>query len=280
MKIDLVIPYVNVNDQVWRKTFMDFCKKHNNTNVATMGGKRYEDDGLITYQLKLAHKNMSFIRDIYLLVSNIEQVPAGIDESIKIVLHKDFIPREYLPTFNSTTIEMFLWNIKELGEYFIYANDDMLPCKALSETDFYKNGSIKMNFILNNIRECKSEFRFQCKNSYQHICNALNLKYPQDMYIRPEHTMTPMIKSHCKEVFDLLENVIKRHIWAFRTMYQHNQYIYPNYEKLKYRAYESNIDFLYTELTNGIDLKHQIVCINKYDMKLKPQLIEELEKLL
>ena len=38
---------------------------------------------------------------------------------------KQFIPNNFLPTFNSCTIEMFIGNIKGLSEYFIYGNDDM-----------------------------------------------------------------------------------------------------------------------------------------------------------
>ena len=35
---------------------------------------------------------------------------------------------------------MFLWNIPNLSEYFIYANDDMLPTKGMKPSDFFENG--------------------------------------------------------------------------------------------------------------------------------------------
>ena len=47
---------------------------------------------------------MPYIKNVFLLVSNIEQVPDYVDQSkVKIVLHKDFIPEEFIPTFNSCT---------------------------------------------------------------------------------------------------------------------------------------------------------------------------------
>jgi len=59
---------------------------------------------------------------------------------INIVLHEDIIPEKYLPTFNSTTIEMFLCKIKGLSEHFIYFNDDMFPVMPHSMNDFFIDG--------------------------------------------------------------------------------------------------------------------------------------------
>lgn len=84
---------------------------------------------------------MPFIRTVHLIVSNIEQVPEWLDQSkVHVVLHKDIIPEDLLPTFNSTTIEMYLHKIDGLSEHFIYSNDDMLAINALSQENFFKDG--------------------------------------------------------------------------------------------------------------------------------------------
>ena len=63
---------------------------------------------------------MPYVRKIFLIVSNIEQVPSWLNtEKVNIVLHKDFIPDTLLPTFNSTTIEMFLPNINVFLPHFL-----------------------------------------------------------------------------------------------------------------------------------------------------------------
>ena len=62
------------------------------------------------------------------------------NEKIVVVKHEDFIPKEYLPTFNSHTIELNLHRIKGLSEYFIYFNDDTFILDKLQEKDFFKNG--------------------------------------------------------------------------------------------------------------------------------------------
>ena len=42
---------------------------------------------------------------------------------------------------------MFLWNIPNLSEYFIYANDDMLPTGALKPSDFFYGNKINIRLI-------------------------------------------------------------------------------------------------------------------------------------
>ena len=67
------------------------------------------------------------MENVFLLVSGETQVPSWVDRSVvNVVLHKDIIPERFLPTFNSTTIEMFMHRIPGLGEEFLYFNDDMV----------------------------------------------------------------------------------------------------------------------------------------------------------
>ena len=284
-KVDMVIPYVNNKDRVWLDTYVNYCKKHRLYNkIVAMRGNRYDCGDLINYQLKLIKKNMPFINKIYLLLSNKEQAPKELPNNCVIVLHKDFIPRQHLPTFNSTTIEMFLWNIKNLGEHFIYANDDMLPTQKLQLCNFFaENGKIKIKMVYNPYSKVGSQFQNQCMNSYQHIYEAKGLSCSKLEYVKPVHSFTPMIKSHCKEAYDLIKNKINENIWAFRTDYQHNQYIYPIYEMLTFGIEDSDVDFKYVEINNkeDLDLNHQITCINEIpNYQLYGFVINELEKLL
>lgn len=279
-KISIVIPYVDNTDEVWKRIYKNYCVENNLIfKLVDMKTDRYEDIGLINYQLKLINKHMPWVDTIYLLLMNCEQAPKNLPSNVKIVYHAAFIPQKYLPTFNSTTIEMFLWNIKGLGEYFIYANDDMLPFKDLKPTDFFtEEGKCKIEWWEEDIREINNVFRKQSYNSYRHT--GIRLGKPTDKYIyyRPAHSMTPMRKSHCKQAYDLLSDVINQHIRAFRTEYQYNQYIYPVFEKFIYGTENSTIDFLYTQFKDGIDLDHDIVCLNIIPKNLEKDVLQELEK--
>ena len=262
-KIDFCIAYVNNQDEVWRKTYIDFCKQHNlHERIVDLLGSRYGGLTFIYDQIKLVNKNMPWINKIYLLLSNKEQIiPSLLPSNVEIVLHEDFIPYQFLPTFNSTTIEMFLWNIKNISEKFIYANDDMLPTGKLEPTDFFEGDKIKIKWRKEQFSPNSSMYAYQCKNNCVSMCMKLGTKWNGDM-LRPVHSFTPIIKSHAKESFNFIKDLVVKHIKAFRTEYQHNQYIYPLYEFYKFGTLDSDIDFCYTELKDDFDLNHQIVCVN------------------
>ena len=282
-KIDFLVPYVNNLDIVWRDNFIKYCRLHNlNNKIVSLLGSRYGGIDFLYNQLRLVNKNMPWINNIYLIVSNKEQIiPSLLPKNVIVVYHHDFIPYVYLPTFNSCTIEMFIWNIKGLSEHFIYANDDMLPTGKLEPTDFFdfNKNKIKIEWRNDLFSPNMTVYAYQCKNNCVSMLNRFDKTFDGNM-LRPVHSFTPMIKSHCRDAFYLIKDDILKHIRAFRTEYQHNQYIYPLYEYYKYGTLDSNIDFLYTELNEDFDLNHQICCINcegkkQYVEKYK----EEIKKL-
>ena len=271
--IDFVIAYVNNQDVVWRNVFIEYCKKHNlHEKIVELLGNRFGGITFVYDQIKLVNKNMPWVHKIYLLLSNIEQIDKSkLPSNVEIVLHEQFIPWVFRPTFNSTTIEMFLWNIPNLSEYFIYANDDMLPTGKLEPSDFFEDGKIKIRWRKDTFYVNSNVYAYQCRNNCISLSKKLKLKY-DNILLRPVHSFTPMIKSHAKESYKLIEDLVVPHIRAFRTPKQHNQYIFPLYEFYKYGTLDSDIDFLYTELKEDFDLNHQIVCVN---MENKKEYIEK-----
>lgn len=128
--IDLVVTYVDDRDPVWQKAIQQY-------NIEDMPS-RYRSWDIFKYWFRGVEKHMSFIRTIHLVVSNIEQVPEWLDQDkVHVVLHKDIILQQLLPTFNSTTIEMYLHKITGLAEHFIYSNDDMMPMNLMQAEDFF-----------------------------------------------------------------------------------------------------------------------------------------------
>lgn len=280
--IDVVIPYVNNNDRVWQKNYINYCVDRNYINrITDMRGNRYDDNNMFEYLIRGIEKFMPFVNKIYLLVSNKEQVPLFIKkhDKVKVVLHREFIYSQYLPTFNSTTIEIFLWNIKGLGERFIYINDDMFPIGKLDISDFFtKEGKVKMNMAQTELGDKPAQFRQVCYNSYKSVLNGLKMSVKGNSYIKPDHTFTPMIKSHVKTCYKMLEKDISKNIRAFRTEKQVNQYIYPIYELVTENLVASDIKFKYCELNEelvefiGDEIKnkeYQVICINDNCIKRK-----------
>ena len=126
--MDIVITYVNGLDPIWQQEYA----KHTNTPILE---KRFRDWGTLKYLFRGIETNMPFIRKVHLVVSGESQVPKWLNrEQVNVVLHKDIIPAQLLPTFNCNPIEMHLHNIADLDEEYIYFNDDifpLLPCPPI-----------------------------------------------------------------------------------------------------------------------------------------------------
>ena len=128
--IDIVVTYVDDRDPVWQKAIQQY-------NIEDMPS-RYRSWDIFKYWFRGVEKHMPFIQTVHLVVSNIEQIPEWLDQSkVHVVLHKDIIPQKLLPTFNSTTIEMYLHKIDGLSECFIYSNDDMMPMNDMDIGSFF-----------------------------------------------------------------------------------------------------------------------------------------------
>ena len=230
--MDAVITYVNGNDPLWRQDY-----------ASAVGGaalsKRYRDFGTLKYLLRGIEKHMPFIRNVYLVVSRESQVPEWIDPAqVHIILHRDIIPVSALPTFNSTTIEMFLHRISGLDEQFLYFNDDMFPLRACAPEDFFPDGRGAMgyarHYLANNL------FRIQTRNCSQVAQEALGLK-PTRTFYRPQHTCSPMLRSECEVLFSQMEERILRSLSPLREPQNLSQYFFLDYQYFKGRSINRRI---------------------------------------
>lgn len=218
--MDIVITYVDGNDPAWKRDYEKY------TSVPVME-KRFRDWGTLKYLLRGIETKMPFIRNVYLVVSHESQVPEWVDrDNLKIVLHKDIIPAEYLPTFNSTSIEIFLHRIPGLDEEYLYFNDDFFPVGDCTETDFFCNGIGSIGFT-KHLLTC-GQYKKHCRNSDHVARKALGMR-PAPFFVRPQHICSPMLKSECEEVFRKMEPVIMSSLSMLREDKNINQYLYLDY---------------------------------------------------
>ncbi len=230
--MDIVITYVDGLDPLWRK---DYEKA---LDVPAMS-KRFRDWGTLKYLLRGIEVHMPFVENVYLVVARDSQVPSWVDRKVlKVVLHEDIIPAEHLPTFNSTTIEMFLHKIPGLAERFIYFNDDIFPLADCTPDDFYMDGKTAMGF--STCLFSKSLYKKQVKNGYVLAAKALGIK-PGMFFKRPQHTCSPMRKSVCEELYAKVEPEIMASLSRLRTVDNMNQHMYLNYMYLSGRAVSRRI---------------------------------------
>ena len=222
--MDIVITYVDGNDPIWKADYEKY------TNVPVMQ-KRFRDWGTLKYLLRGIEVNMPFIRNVYLVVSHPSQVPSWADtENLKIVLHEDIIPKDYLPTFNCNPIEMHLHRIKGLDEEYLYFNDDIYPLRPCSPEDFFRDGKGVLKFSTHYI--VSGMYKHICKNSDVNARKALGLASSWK-FIRPQHTCTAMLKSQCEELYAKIEPVILNSLTRTRTAENLNQYLFLDYQYFK-----------------------------------------------
>lgn len=137
MDVDLVYLWVDGNDPVWQAKHNAFIGKTEESSPINCKG-RYANNDELKYSLRSVETYAPWIRTIFIVTDN--QVPGWLDISntkVKIIDHKDIMPAESLPCFNSALIEHFLYKIPGLAEHFLLANDDMYLNKAVTVDDFF-----------------------------------------------------------------------------------------------------------------------------------------------
>lgn len=148
-KIDFVLLWVDDSDPLWLEEKNKYST--NELNYAESKAKFRDWDNL-QYWFRGVEKYTPWVNNIFFVTWG--HLPKWLNKehpNLKIINHKDFIPEKYLPTFNSNAIELNLHRIPELSEQFVLFNDDMFLIKETYPQDFFSNGKIVDQFILNMI---------------------------------------------------------------------------------------------------------------------------------
>ena len=261
--MDIVITYVEIND--------NFIKTYNKYNK-NINENRFKSYDVLDLQVKLIRKYASFIKNIFIVVSDENQVPKNLDLNLcKIVYHKDIIPEKYLPCFNSCVIEMFLHNIKDLDEEFIYFNDDIFIIDYVSKRDFFFNHKPSMTFTVKDKNKYETNsYKKNLYNSSDLIIKMLKYdnKY-KNKYISVSHSYFPMLKSVCNKVFNMNENKIIASLTRTRNSRNYNTSIFHNYNYLtkNYNQIEKNYTYISNESDDDVidailNKENKFICIN------------------
>lgn len=136
-KIDFLITWVDGNDPDWlreRRHYAELLHKE-------IDECRFRDWDTLRYWFRGIEKYAPWVNKIYFVTCG--HLPEWLNVNhpkLQIVKHTDYIPSEYLPTFNSNVIESFFHKIEGLSEQFVYFNDDMFLIDSVKPDLFFKNG--------------------------------------------------------------------------------------------------------------------------------------------
>ena len=140
MDIDFVITWVDMDDAKWQVDFAKYSGNKGNTKNG-VSEARFRDYGFLKYWFRGVEKFAPWVRKIHFITCG--QKPEWLDTTnpkINLVDHKDYIPIQFLPTFNSVVIEYYLHKIPDLAEHFVYFNDDFYIINHIGTERFFRNG--------------------------------------------------------------------------------------------------------------------------------------------
>ena len=299
-KIDFVVTWVAGSDEEWlaeKRAFAEshsFIKKPSSTtnrtfaenqpsikNQPSLEKPRFDSSDLrfrndfdfLKYWFRGIEKFAPWVNQIFFVTAG--HLPDWLNlqhPKLKIIRHSDFIPQEFLPTFNSHTIENNLHRIAELSEDFVYFNDDFYLLRKTRPEDFFKEGQYQgktqllpraffaENILINNPSRDIFPYiqmnnmalinqTYDKRNFYKtHRTKAFNIKYGvlnlRNLLLQPWREFSLLYDPHCAIAYKKS---------TFQAVWQkHNKEL----TETSLRRFRSDRDvshlvFYYTQLLDG-----------------------------
>lgn len=261
-EIDFVITWVDGSDKAWRKQKAMYDSS-GNTQVDD-SEERYRDWDLLKYWFRGVEKYAPWVRKIHFITWG--HLPEWLNVNhpkLHIVRHEDYIPQEYLPTFNCNVLENYMHKIEGLSEHFVYFNDDFFlvdsvepalffkdgkPCDMLAfqpvvanpknpvMSHLYLNNSLVLCKYFNKRENVKAHPGNYFKIGYPLLYffyNMLELAFPLYTGFYTVHGPSPFCKSTFEEVWTKEEEQLKRMMSnRFRSNNDLTQYLFREWQKL------------------------------------------------
>lgn len=213
MEIDFVVTWVDMADPHWREQFDRFStKKREERNGVSEA--RFRDQGLLRYWFRGVEKFAPWVRKIHFVTCG--QAPSWLDTTnpkLHLVNHSDFIPSEFLPTFNSVVIERYMHQIPGLADHFVYFNDDFFIIRPISPERFFQNG-LPCDFACFQYNPSWSQWYKTLKNNIR----IINRHFDKKTVLRRDHDkwFNPIYGSKARW------NRLLRHYGKFITLRTHH----------------------------------------------------------
>jgi len=146
--LDAVVLWVDGNDPVLAEKRKSYLRKENKT-VKHSGAlpTRFASNNEIRYCILSILAFAPFVRKIFIVTDGqdpglnkeIDHHFPGKSNIVRIIDHKEIFRGfdQYLPSFNSSSIESMIWRIEGLSDNFIYFNDDVFLIRETTPEDWF-----------------------------------------------------------------------------------------------------------------------------------------------
>ena len=143
--IDFVVPWVNGGDPEWQAEKAMYSGGVRGDDRVI----RYRDWENVKYMFRAFERFTPWVNRVHFVTWG--HLPPWMNEAcpkLHIVNHQDYIPEQYLPTFNCNPIELNMHRISGLSEQFVYFNDDMFVLRPMLPEQFFRKGLPSESAIL------------------------------------------------------------------------------------------------------------------------------------
>jgi len=295
--IDFVLLWVDGNDKNWHLEKSKYAPGYN----ADVSAVRYRDWDNLQYWFRGVEKYAPWVRKIHFITCG--HYPEWLNlnhPKLNFVKHSDYIPSDYLPTFNSNAIELGIHRIEELSDKFVCFNDDMFVINKVGKSDFFKKDlpcdQVIMNCIIplgvvsytdfNNMHIVNKYFK---KNTVikNNLLKWYNLSYGlmnfNNIFFLPwknfsrfisRHLPIPYLKKTYQEVWEaeekLLDNTTKN---KFRTKEDVSHWLFRYWRLMKGEFYPApnlgkKVGISASDKHNALiynaikKQKYRVICVN------------------
>ncbi len=146
--VDVVYSWVNGSDPAHAAKRAMHLPRQTDIHDNGLDAARFRDNEELRYSLRSLHNFAPWVRTIFVVTD--EQTPSWLRTEhprVRIVDHREFIPGQHLPTFNSHVIEAYLHTIPGLAAHYIYMNDDLFLGRPCRKTDFFTPNGLPLVFL-------------------------------------------------------------------------------------------------------------------------------------
>lgn len=257
--IDFVVIWVDGSDLDWQKEKNKYIGAPNSKLDNTIN--RYREWDNLRYWFRGVEKFAPWVNKVHFVTCG--QMPTWLNlkcPKLNFVKHSDYMPKTFLPTFSSHSIELNLNKIQELSQKFVYFNDDMFLTAPVEKEIFFKGDKpihpsflhaivpaagnsnevmshiyINMVSMINkhfNSVECiannKKEWLNPIKNGIKPtIMTLFNSKHNAFVGFSCEHLPVPMLKSTMEVVWEKeYDTLYATSMRKFRDSRDISQYIF------------------------------------------------------
>ena len=300
VKIDFVVPWVDSSDPKWLAEFNKYCTQTRSSDTRMCN---YRDFNLLRYWFRGVEKFAPWVNKVYFITCG--QKPEWLNinyEKLVWIIHKDYIPKENLPLFNSRAIEIGVNKIKDLSEHFVYFNDDFYLTDYIEPVFFFKKGLPRdmlvmsplvgsskslisytqltnctlINSYFNKgkcIKKSISKF-FNIKYGKENFRNLLMLPFPYVSTFLNHHFAQPFLKSVFNEVWDKFPAIcLETQQSRFGEPLNINQWVFRYWQLMNGTFYPTNLNKERKYYTLGQNFNE--MCANIRNKKYKEIVIND-----